>query len=241
MKNYILVHGAWGAAWEFDKVVELLSVDGNRVIALDLPGHGNNKLPVNEVTMETYAQSVIDAISKFDEQVVLVGHSLAGAVISKVAEEIPQKIEHLIYVAAMLLKNGETPLFVMENDEEGELLANTIFSDDQTIATVSEATIRNILLNDIKDPTYLKELVPGFTMQQSTEPFMAVTQLSQVNFGSVPKSYIKASIDKVLSPKLQDEMTTNWPLEDVFTLESGHFPLTSMPDKLVDVIRQVSK
>lgn len=241
MKNYVLVHGAWGAAWEFNQVIELLSIGGSTVTALDLPGHGNNKLPVNKVTMQGYTQAVINTVNKFDEPVILVGHSLAGAVISNVAEMIPGKIERLIYVAAMLLKNGESPLQVMQNDADGELLANTIFSEDQTVATVNEATIRNILLNDVEDEVHLKELVLALTMQQATEPFMSVTQLSQEKFGNVTKNYIKATIDKVLSPKLQDEMIKNWKVEKVFTLKSGHFPLTSMPEQLVNVIRMASK
>ncbi len=236
MKNYLLIHGAWGAAWEFNNVAELLSSEGHNVIALDLPGHGENKASIADVTMKAYVETVVNAINDLGENVILVGHSLAGAVISQVAEIIPEKIEKLVFVAAMLLKNGDSPLTIMQNDPDGELLPNTIFSEDGSYATVSEETVRNILLNDVEDEAYLDCIVPKFLFKQATEPFMGQAQLSNERFGSVTKYYIKASIDKVLSPSTQEKMLTNWKIDHVFNLESGHFPLTSMPEKLVETI-----
>ena len=240
MKNYLLIHGAWGGAWEFNEVVQHLSADGSNVKAIDLPGHGNNTLPVSEVTMASYVETVIEAINKMDGKVILVGHSLAGAIISQVAEAISEQIERLIYVAAILPVTGDSPLALMESDEDGELLKNVIFSEDMSIATLRNQDVRNLLLNDVTDKARLDSLVPHFLMEQSTEPFMAVSKLSDEKFGSVAKYYIRASIDKVLSPALQERMLTNWNVEAVRTLESGHFPLTSMAEALSDTIRELS-
>jgi pimeloyl-ACP methyl ester carboxylesterase len=240
MKHYLLIHGAWGAAWEFNKVAKLLETDGSKVTAINLPGHGDNIADISTVTMAAYVQSVIDTIDKLNQNVILVGHSLAGAVISQVAQQVPDKIERLIYVAAMLLANGDTPLSVMQNDTGGQLLPNTIFSEDGSYATLTEETVREILLNDVKDESYLNKIVPKFLFKQATEPFMATAQLTEDKFGSVKKYYIKASIDKVISPAAQNKMLNNWQVEEVFSLESGHFPLTSMPEKLVEVMKKSS-
>ena len=240
MKNYILVHGAWGGAWEFADVVNLLSADGSKVTALDLPGHGENKQPLAAVTMASYVKTVVDAVKAQDEKVILVGHSLAGAVISQVAEEIPEKIDRLIFVAAVLPADGETPLGLMQSDEKGQLLPNVIFSEDQSYGEVTEETVRTVLLNDINDPSHLDRLVPHFLFKQSTEPFMAQAKLSEGKFGSVHKVYIRAGVDKVLTPALQDKMLESWNVDQVFTLESGHFPLNSIPEELVNVIREES-
>jgi pimeloyl-ACP methyl ester carboxylesterase len=237
MKNYLLVHGAWGAAWEFDKVSELLSNEGNNVIAIDLPGHGENKAKIADVTMNAYIQTVADVINELNENVILVGHSLAGAIISQVAEIMPEKIDRLIYIAAMLLKDGDSALGVMQNDAEGQLLPNTFFSEDGSYATISEETIRTVLLNDVNDDAYLDSIIPNFLFKQATEPFMAKARLSEERFGSVEKHYIKASIDKVISPAAQEKMLSNWQVDKVFNLKSGHFPLTSIPEKLVEKIK----
>ncbi|MFT7186438.1 MAG: pimeloyl-ACP methyl ester carboxylesterase [Pseudohongiellaceae bacterium] len=240
MSNYILVHGAWGGAWEFADVVNLLSTDGNKVTALDLPGHGENKQPLANVTMAAYIKTVVEAVKAQDEDVILVGHSLAGAVIAQVAEEIPEHIDRLVFVAAILPANGETPLGLMQSDDQGQLLPNVIFSEDQSYGEVTEETVRTVLLNDIKDQAHLDRLVPHFLFKQSTEPFMAEAQLTDTKFGSVHKSYIRAGVDKVLTPALQDKMIQSWNVDKVFTLESGHFPLNSIPAELVKVIREAS-
>lgn len=241
MSNYILVHGAWGGAWEFTDVINLLSNDNHKVTALDLPGHGDNKQPLTKVTMATYVKTVVDAVKAQNEKVILVGHSLAGAVIAQAAEEVPEKIDHLIFVAAILPANGETSLGLMQSDDQGQLLPNVIFSEDQSYGTITQETVRTVLLNDIKDNAHLDSLVPNFLFKQSTEPFMAEAKLSEERFGSVRKVYIRAGLDKVLTPALQDKMILNWKLDNVFTLESGHFPLNSIPDQLVEVILKASK
>ena len=240
MKTYILIHGAWGYGGEFDDVVRLLSSDGSRVIAPDLPGHGKSNETLTEVTMGAYVQRAIDTINSVDGSVVLVGHSLAGAIISQVAEIIPEKIERLIYVAAMLPKTGDTPLALMQSDKEGELLPRIIFSEDQTYATLTEEDIRNILLHDVVDEERLDRSIPMFLMKQATQPFMTPARLTKENFGKAAKYYIRANLDKVLSLSLQDEMISNWRVEEVLTLDSGHFPLTSIPGRLVETIRKLS-
>lgn len=238
-KTYILIHGAWGAAWEFDEVKELLSKDGSIVHALDLPGHGENKREIAEVTMDEYVKHIEDFISKIDGKVILVGHSLGGATISQVAEENFTKIEKLIYVAAMLPKNGDSPLGLMQSDKYGQLLSRIIFSEDQSYAMLNDEMVRDLLLHDVTDKERLDEIVPEFLVKQAVQPFTAEIAISAKKFGSVPKYYIRASLDKVLTPELQDKMIKNWDVKKVFTLSSGHFPITSIATKLTDVIREI--
>lgn len=236
MKNYVIVHGAWGEASEFDEVKALLSRNGSKVITPDLPGHGNNFKPIGKVTMEAYVRRVTEVINDLEEKVVLVGHSLAGMVISQVAESIPEKIEQLVYICAMLPKNGDTALGLMQSDKGGQLLPKVVFSECQTYATLKAEDIREILLHDAEEK-HIEEMLPKLSMKQATQPFMAPAQLSAANFGTVPKHYIRASLDKVLSPSLQEEMIANWKVNQVSTLTSGHFPLTSMGNSLCEVIK----
>ena len=76
--------------------------------------------------------------------------------------------------------------------------------------------------------------------QQATEPFMAKVAVSEKSFGSVPKTYIRTSIDKVTSPALQDTMIANWEVETVLDIESGHFPAFSAPEKLAELMLEFS-
>jgi len=188
--------------------------------------------------MDVYVDSVINAVNASDEKVVLVGHSLAGSIVAQAAERIPERIDRVVFVAAFLPADGDSPIELMKSDEGGKLLPRITFSDDQTFATVDESTVHEVLLHDIDDSNRLEELTPHFFMQQATEPFMRPASLSVSQFGSVPKFYIRASLDKVMSLGLQDRMITNWDVEGVFTLESSHFPLLSTPGPLADLISE---
>lgn len=240
MSHLLLIHGAWGGTWVFDTTLGGLRRLGQQASAIDLPGHGQNPAPTSEVTMDAYVQAVVDAADAIEGPIVLVGHSLAGAVISQVAERIPRKIERLIYVAALLPKNGDTPLGLMQSDVDGELLAQLQFSEDGSYVTVPEQAVKDVLLHDVGNPEQLAALLPHFAMRQSTEPFGYEASLTDSAFGSVPKTYILASIDKVLSPALQAEMLQNWDVEQVLTLTSGHFPFISTPENLTVALHEAA-
>ncbi len=241
MSHLLLIHGAWGGAWEFEETLKGLRQLGHEASAIDLPGHGQDLTPMPEVTMDAYVERVIAATESIEGPIVLVGHSLGGAIISQVAERIPNKIERLVFVAAMLPKNGDTPLALMQSDSEGELLPKLVFSEDQSYVTVNPEDVRSILLNDVCEPDRLDRFTPHFAVKQATEPFMFAATLTNAAFGSVPKTYVRASIDKVLSPTLQDQMIENWDVEEVITLESGHFPLMSIPDRLKDALTRAAR
>ncbi len=241
MSQLLLIHGAWGGAWEFEDTLHGLRQRGHNARAIDLPGHGDDKTPLAEVTMDAYVQRVIDAAKTIEGPIVLVGHSLGGAIISSVAERIPEQIERLVYVAAMLPKSGQTPMGLMESDEAGELLSRLSFAADQSYATVAAADVEELLLHDVLEPERLAGFLPHFAMKQATEPFLFPANLTEQAFGSVPKSYVRSTMDKVLSPALQERMLTYWDVEQVFTLESGHFPLMSMPERLVDVLDRAAR
>jgi pimeloyl-ACP methyl ester carboxylesterase len=240
MKNILLIHGAWGGAWEFQEFIGALKEKGHQAHAIDLPGHGQSEQPIFEVTMEAYVNRVIDAAHAIEGPIILVGHSLAGAIISQVGERIPAKIERLVYVAATLPRNGETVMGLMQSDDGGELLPQIVFSDDQSFATLQIDDVKRILLHDVKDPERVARLAPKFLVKQATEPFLSPAKLTDDAFGSIPKSYVRASLDKVMTLSLQDRMITGWEVEQIFTIESGHFPMMSFPDRFIEVIGEIA-
>jgi len=235
MSHYILIHGAWEESRIWDDVSPVLLQNGHAVTAVDMPGHGANSQPISDVTLANYVEAVADAIRQLDHKIVLVGHSMAGAVISQVAELIPEKIERLIYVAAFLLEDGGSVLEAMQSDAAGELLPAIVFAEDQSYASVPVEALRRVGFHDVEE-TVIERILPLMAERQATEPFMAKVVVSDDNFGSVPKTYIRTAIDKVTTPALQDRMIANWNVESVLDLESGHFPAFSVPEKLAELM-----
>lgn len=231
MSHFVLVHGAWEGGWSWEGVTPVLESNGHQVTTVELPGSVGNMKPIGEVTLDSYVAEITRAIDDVQGEVVLVGHSLGGISISQVAERIPERIDRLVYVTAFLLENGKNALETMQSDAGGEMLPQLLFSEDQSYAEAPEAAWRNTAFNDAPSDA-VDSVLPRLAKEQATEPFVAKVELSNERFGSVPKHIVRTSLDKVFSTELQDRMIENWPVEEVVTLEAGHFPGLSMPDEL---------
>ena len=103
MARFVLVHGSWSDAAAWAAVADRLSDAGHRVATPDLPGHGPDTTPPKEASLDGYAAVVAKEAAALGSRVTLVGHSMAGTVISTVGEHDPALIAGLIYVAAFLL------------------------------------------------------------------------------------------------------------------------------------------
>ncbi|MFJ9351129.1 alpha/beta hydrolase [Streptomyces sp. NPDC101237] len=114
MPTYLLVHGAWhnGRCWE--RLAPLLTSAGHRVLSPSLTGYGDKAhLLGPEVGLDTHVEDILKLIHEEDlTDVVLVGHSYAGLVISSVANEVPERIAQLVYLDAMVPEHGETAVDV---------------------------------------------------------------------------------------------------------------------------------
>ncbi|UUV30755.1 alpha/beta hydrolase [Amycolatopsis roodepoortensis] len=115
MATFLLVHGAWHSGRAWDRLVPLLESAGHRVLAPSLTGYGDKAhLLGPEVGLGTHIDDVVDLIEdgRLDD-VVLVGHSYAGMVISGVAHRVPERIAHLVFLDAMVPEDGEAAVDVL--------------------------------------------------------------------------------------------------------------------------------
>lgn len=112
--TYVLVHGAWAGGWEWKRVGQLLTADGYTVYRPTLTGMGERvHLSNPDIDLNTHITDVVNLIL-FENlhNVVLMGHSYGGMVITGVADRIPDRIKTLIYVNAFLPNNGESANFL---------------------------------------------------------------------------------------------------------------------------------
>src|SRR5262249_28170193 len=107
MSTFVLIHGAGHGGCCCYKIVPMLKKKGNTVVAPDLPSHGRYKTPLSAVSLQAYVDRVCQVLDAQREPVILVGHSMGGAIITQVAEYRPAQIKTLVYITALLLKNGE--------------------------------------------------------------------------------------------------------------------------------------
>jgi pimeloyl-ACP methyl ester carboxylesterase len=110
MANFVLVHGAWHGGWVWRHVVQGLAGAGHRVHAVTLTGLGERAhLLSPAITLETHITDVVNAIEMEEmDQVVLVVHSYAGMLGTAIADRLPGRLRHLVYVDAVVPKPGES-------------------------------------------------------------------------------------------------------------------------------------
>ncbi len=108
--TYVIVHGAWGGSWAFKKVDSLLTARGALVYRPSLTGQGERvHLATPEVGLSTHIDDVVNTIL-FENlrDIVLVGHSYGGMVITGVADRVPDRIRRLVYLDAFVPNDGES-------------------------------------------------------------------------------------------------------------------------------------
>src|SRR6185295_8426805 len=121
MTTYVLVHGSFHGAWCWQPVVAALEARGARVIAPDLPGHGDDRTPVAQCTLQAYVDRVTAVLDAQEQNVVLVGHSMGGVVITQAAEARAEKIARLVYVCAFVPQNGQALIELAKQDTQSQL------------------------------------------------------------------------------------------------------------------------
>lgn len=112
MATFVIVHGAWGGAWSWKKIRTLLRAAGHEVYTPTLTGLGERAHLANpEIDLETHIQDVLGVLEYEDlRDVVLVGHSYGGMVITGVADRSAERLACLVYLDAFVPNEGQSLL-----------------------------------------------------------------------------------------------------------------------------------
>ncbi len=110
MVTFVLVHGGWHGGWCWQRVSPHLRAQGHIVYTPTLTGLGERAyLAHPDVGLETHVQDIIDVLIAGNlEGVVLVGHSAGGTVITGVADRVPQRLAHLVYLEGTAPRHGQS-------------------------------------------------------------------------------------------------------------------------------------
>ncbi len=133
-KTFVLVHGAWHGGWCWDFVREILEKNGHRVYTPTLSGLGENAEQLSaEIGLKTHIDDIVSLIKSENlSDIVLVGHSYAGMVITGVADAMENSINHIVYLDAVLPKDGESLLTQGAGLPEDERLGFIAYMNSQS-------------------------------------------------------------------------------------------------------------
>ncbi|MCX6316681.1 MAG: alpha/beta fold hydrolase [Bacteroidetes bacterium] len=237
MATFMLIHGSWHSAWNWHLVMPLLQKAGHTVIAIDLPGMGRDKTPVQDVRMQTTVEKICDIIDEVEGELILVGHSKNGIMISQAAEYRSHKISKLVYLAAYLIPNGKTQREYSMLDTEGVLKPYVTHFPEIQAHTLQPAIYREGLYHDC--PSYITPLATMLLSHEPVESAIVPLQLTAANYDRVPRNYIECLQDRAVTPYIQRKMYSELPCRKVYQLDSSHSPFFSQPEALTGILLEI--
>lgn len=235
--TYVLVHGAWQAPYVWDAVRNDLTSRGNKVIVVELPGHGNDATPTHTLSLDVYRDKVIKELSTIEGKVILVGHSMGGMVVTEVSEKIPAKISKLVYIGAFVPQSGQALVDI--TDPESQLGGSLIPSQDQLTIDVNQEHLVGLFIPDGSEQA--KQSVLDHYRAEPAIPFTNKVTITKEYFGSVEKVYIKTLRDIVISPGLQNKMIEAAGIRTVYEVDASHSPFLSQPKQVAELLQKIGQ
>ena len=238
MKNnkphFLLIHGAWHGGWVWNEISDILRYQRCSVSTPTLTGLGEKKhLLSSKITIETFIEDVVNHIV-FENlnNIILVGHSFAGSVISGVADKLKDRIQKLIYFDAVILKNGQKPFDIAPK----ELVKQRIelakrFGNGISIPAPSADAFG---VFDVKKSLLLEEKLtphPLSTYQSK------LTIKNEIGNG-IPLFYIFCNdpVYKSLESSREVVRKLKWP---IFELSAGHDAMLTHPKETLNLLMKI--
>ena len=223
--TYVIVHGAWGGGWDWLGVDSMLTRHGNRVVRVTLTGLGERvHLASPDITLATHINDVVNKILWDDlHDIVLVGHSYGGMVITGAADRIPDRIRRLVYLDAFLPDSGESAMQLAESVGAGGMIRQ------------SATTGGMIVPGWVTDTTVIPRDVP-----QSLKTFTDALVLANPAARRLPATYI-LTYEKTVTPDpfqrfAERAAARGWPVD---SLEANHIPERTARVALVRLLERI--
>ena len=234
MKTYLLLHGAMRGAWLWHKIVPILEKNGHRAIAYDLPGHGKRAAERSNQNMSDYVRDVLSFIKAKDlSDLVLVGHSMSGIIITRLAEESPGRIRRLVYLAAVAPRDGDAliDLLTPERQEALRKLEGRITEIHGPLET-----LRPLHFTDLEGEEkefYLKQMTP-----QPAAAFYEKISLKRFASLTIPRTYVLGMKDKSIPPERARQFASRLGVTPV-EIDAGHDLMVSRPDAVAGMLMTI--
>jgi len=238
-KTFVLVHGSWQGAWSWDGVRDHLRAHGHRVIAPALPGRGDIG---EDRAWIGHDDNVAAVLATLDADgagpVVLVGHSLGGAVVSQVADRRPDRVAQLVYCAAFVLEDGESASDVMPEQMRTAITELALSRADRAISMPWELWRANFIQNASEQVARdsFTRLVP-----EPYRPVFEPIRLRRRVHRELPTTFLTFTHDQTMPPGFwHPGMTSRLNGATVAEIDGDHEVLLTAPEQLSDALCRIA-
>jgi pimeloyl-ACP methyl ester carboxylesterase len=228
MATFVLVHGGWHGGWCWNRVSKLLSAKQHTVVAPTLTGLGERSHLLNpEIDLDTHVLDVVN-VMKWQElrDVVLVGHSYGGMVISGVAERMEKSIASVVMLDAFVPANGQS-MNDLGSPQIRQLIHKAASEGAISIPPVAAAFF-NVNENDrawvdaLCTPHPLKSLLQKITLTGARERIARKAYIRAANYES-----------NLFDTALSEVRNRGWQTSKI---DAGHDAMIDAPARLAEVL-----
>jgi pimeloyl-ACP methyl ester carboxylesterase len=234
--TFVIVHGAYGGAWSWNKfVVPMLRQAGHTVFPVTLTGLGERThLSSPDVTLDTHIQDVVNVLFYEDlTDVILAGHSYGGNVITGVADRVPERIQQLVYLDAATPSGGQASADNMPGRRQ-QIEEQARREGDGWKVPVGEVP-----------PDQPDEITEWARPRRSPMPIKTMTTPVKLTRGetTLPRAFVYCTVGKTPgSPQVaRAERVKNDPRWRYFELETGHNLHYTAPKETVEILLELAK
>lgn len=229
---FVLVHGAWHGGWCWKKVKMLLENQGFSVYTPTLTGLGERSHLLNEeIGLDTHIQDIVSVLEYEDlKNVVLVGHSYGGMVITGVAGKSAERISHLVYLDAFLPENGKALKDYLPGNNSG----NDQPQEKREWKVPPRSTAVEFGVKEKEDIEWTeKRLGP-----QSAKTFVQAVTIENPIPDSIKKIYIQLTDDSPWFVEAAEKARENG-FVNIKYLGGGHDAMISYPVEITEIFNSI--
>ena len=232
--NFVLVHGAWHGGWCWRAVAASLRAAGHQVFTPTLTGLGERAhLLKPDVCLSTFIEDICAVIQAEElSDVVLVGHSFGGAVISGVADRIPHALRQLIFLDALIVQSAQSALSILPPAVQ-----------EERSRTIDAEGLRMAIPSPDKFGVSVPEQAAWLQRQLTPHPLKAYTEplhLQHPLGNGLPKTYV-AVTDPWYPPfaGLREWIKSqpDWQWREI---AAGHDAMLTSPDALSALLQDLA-
>lgn len=227
----VLVHGAWHGGWCWRDVASILRARGWRVSAPTLTGLGERShLMSRDIDLSVFVTDIVHHVTFGDlNDIVLVGHSFSGTVIGAAAERLAGRVRRLVYLDALLLESGETPMSRVPDDIAAERIRLAEQSSSGVSLPPPPASTFGIV-----DP-HQQAWVDSHLTPHPLRAYLSSLTFAGRPGSGLPVDYIVCSgpLYLPLESSRERARAAGWQMHD---LPTGHDAMVSAPNALADLL-----
>ena len=230
MATFVLVHGSCHGGWCWKKVTPLLRKYGHDVYTPTLTGLGERShLVSRNIRLDTHILDIIQVLEYEDlSEVTLVGHSYGGLVIGGVAEAIPERIKHLVYLDAYIPQDNKSAFDIVPGLEA--IYKERALTERSREWLVASYEPEEFGVTNSVDINWMKTRLSPMPWHTHDQPIRITNPKSK----RLPKSYISCTEFGESQFKAQKSQE-DW---DYHELKTGHDAMITVPDKLAAQLLQ---